>query len=165
MKETTTSYRSQSKSTCRSSAALRSVASYSSSLTVCIRFRAAKEKAPRNKLKNYTLVSWTAEAVDEAIKYSRSTGLTGKAIRSGANVVSQLGKSDTEFNGEVDNVLGLKRIQNILVAPLSVPKSGGLRDIVGVLHLLNYQNGDIDSRCEVSFLLLFRASSNSSSKC
>jgi len=65
-------------------------------------------------------------------------------------IISQLGKTDSEFSDEVDNVSGTRKIFNILIAPLLLENSEhGKREVMGILHLLNYKNSDIPSDISV----------------
>jgi hypothetical protein len=90
------------------------------------------------------------------IELPSTVGLTGEAIKTKQKVCSVYGKNDTLYNSQVDNILKLKRIENLLVVPLYVSKDVVIckadkktPELVGVLHLINYKLGDIKKMEEV----------------
>ena len=96
--------------------------------------------------------------VQRFIELPRTLGLTGKCLQERAMVVSTYGKSDTLFNSQVDNILKLKRLENIMIIPLFVDHRNGRvlyndkskdMELVGILHLINYKMGDITKIEEV----------------
>lgn len=86
----------------------------------------------------------------------RTLGLTGKCLQERTSVVSADGKYDTLFNAQVDNVLKLKKLENIMIIPLFVDHRNGkvlyndkseTQELVGILHLINYKMGDV-TKCD-----------------
>ena len=76
-------------------------------------------------------------------------GLTGKAIQNMEISVSQLGRRDPNFNAEVDSAADLSKIENMLVIPLTTKEENSVKKFVGVLHLLNYKEGEIETKQNV----------------
>jgi len=84
------------------------------------------------------------------IELPSTVGLTGEAIKSKQKVCSVYGKNDALYNSQVDNILKLKRIENLLIIPLYIGNEEVIckadkrtPELVGVLHLMNYKLGDI----------------------
>lgn len=61
------------------------------------------------------------------------------AIQYGKMILSHLGRCDTKYNAQIDNAAKLRKIDNMIVIPLS----RGEKEFIGVLHLLNFKGGDI----------------------
>ncbi len=78
--------------------------------------------------------------------HPKTLGLTGEAIAHNKTIISRRGQHETGYNAQTDNAARLKNIQNMMIMPLTVPSSHGDVDVVGVLHLLNF-DGDI-AKCE-----------------
>lgn len=90
------------------------------------------------------------------IELPSTVGLTGEAIKKQQKVASAFGKNDALYNSQVDNILKLKRIENLLIVPLFVGDEAVIckadkkvPELVGVLHLVNYKCGDVKKVQEV----------------
>lgn len=69
-------------------------------------------------------------------------GVTGRALAEGSVVASAYGKSDVDYDEQVDNVFKIKHLENIVVVPLLVDHGKVIgkessKELVGVLQLIN----------------------------
>jgi hypothetical protein len=60
-------------------------------------------------------------------------GLSGKASLKKKIIVNHIGDKDPNFSSEIDNFLGLYKVDNMLIAPF-LDKTGEVR---GVIQLIN----------------------------
>ncbi len=98
-----------------------------------------------------TLFCLTRRTIEGAMEVPGTIGLTGKAIAMNRTLVSSAGCGEMGFSAQTDNAAKVKKVENMLVIPLTVPAQRKLkeRDLVGVLQLLNYKGGDISKMNKV----------------
>lgn len=79
--------------------------------------------------------------VENPAELPATMGLTGQCIATQQIVVSNRGKDDAGYNGPVDNVMRLGRVENVMMVPLLAECREG-KECVGVLQLINNRLGD-----------------------
>ena len=79
--------------------------------------------------------------IDNIVKYRYPMGITGSALQGKKAIIAMDGKANFEFNPGIDNLVGAKSVNSLLVIPLM-----GEQEYIGVIQLINRQYTPINDK-------------------